>query len=265
MTASTPHLLRITSGRGRPRLDSTAWLACVLQIFRARWPGLLLVGALALAPGWLLGGAVIDDAWSLAIHVVVPWTATLVGEVAIVGLAVLALAGRPSEPLRMVLRGLWRLPVIGVALALRTAAVVGTLTLGGLAADHAGEYGSLVLVTSVILAAALWSAFSLAPAVIFCERVGPIQALIESSAITRNLRFTVFRSRLRLALFAALIGLLVDLVDAPTIRTAAERLLEVSWFAAGSLLTAVSYVILRARARRQRIETAALEIARAIE
>lgn len=267
MTApSAPHLLRITSGRGRPRLDATAWLACTLQIFRARWPGLLAVAALTLAPGWLLaGGPAPDGPVGVALRSLVPWTAALVGEVAILGLAVLALAGRRAEPLRMILRGLWRLPVIAVALALRLAAVVAILGLGGLAAERAGEYGSLVLCTAVIVALALASAFSLAPAVAFCERVGPIEALIESAAITRNLRLTVFRSRLRLALFAVVVGAGLQLLDAGVLRDLGERLLEVCWFTAGSLLTAVSYVILRARARRQRIEVAALEIARAIE
>lgn len=266
MTASTPHLRRITSGRGRPRLDATAWLACTLQIFRARWPGLLVIAGLCLAPGWLVGDAPAPEGpWGVALHVLVPWTAALIGEVAILGLAVLALAGRRSEPLRMILRGLWRLPVIAVALALRLAIVVGVLALGGLAADHAGEYASLILVTAVILALALASAFSLAPAVAFCERVGPLQALARSAAITRNLRLTVLRSRLRLALFAVALAVVLRWIDAPTIRAIGERLLELCWFTAGSLLTAVSYVILRARAHRQRIEVAALEIARAIE
>ncbi|MEZ4385039.1 MAG: hypothetical protein R3A79_27160 [Nannocystaceae bacterium] len=263
-TARSPHLLRITSGRGRPRLDSTAWVACALQILRARWIAVSTVGALALAPSWWLDLHPPAGDWGPALAVAIPWVAALLGESALLGSAALALDGRPSRPLKMIGHAIWRLPVMATAIFLRTAAVGGILGLGLLACDRAGDYGSLILVTAVILALAVSSAFSQATAVAFSERCGPIHALAVSVELTRDLRKTVLKAKFKLAALLILLGLLVGEIPWPELRLLGERALEVLWFAAGSLLTAVSHLVLRARAHRQRVESAAREIADAI-
>ena len=264
MTRS-PHLKRITSGRGRPRLDSTAWVACALQILRDRWLAVVAIGFLALLPAWYLGERLpIGEPWMPVVRFGVPWVASLLGESALLGVASQALAERPSRPLKMIAHALWRLPVMLLAIALRSAAVVGILALGALAADRAGEFASLVLVTAVMVAISASSALSLASAVAFCERCGPIHALAVSASLTRNLRMTVLKAQIKLVILLLIVGAAIGEIPWPTLREGAERLHEVVWFASGALLTSVSYLVLRARGHRQRVEVAAREIAEAI-
>jgi len=263
-SARSSHLLRITSGRGRPRLDSTAWVACTFQVLRVRWRAILGVGALALVPAWLLGERAPAGEWALAIKFGAPWIASVIGESALLGLAAGALAGDPSRPGRMLVRSLRRLPVIAAVIALRVLAVAVILALGLVAADRAGEFASLLIVAAVILALGISSAFSQASAVAFSGQCGPIEALRRSSELTHNLRFTVLKAKAKLGVLLLLIGAPISALGeiSPMLGQWGESLLEVLWFSTGALLTAVTFLVLSARSRRERIEVTAEAIAR---
>lgn len=261
------HVLRITSGRGRPRLDSTAWVACTFQILRARWVAVLGLGALALLPTWWLGEPDFSGPWGLAQGLGVPWVAGLLGESALLGISAHALAGRPSRPLQMVVRAIRRFPVMAAVILLRVLAVAGIVGLGLLAADRAGEYASLLLLATAIIALGVSSAFSQATAVAFCRRGGPLQALAVSAELTRDLRMTVLKAKAKLALLLILLGVAVSHVGeiSPLIERLGDGLLEVLWFSAGALLTSVSYLVCSARLQRERIEVVARGISDAID
>lgn len=255
-----PH--RIVSLRGRPRLDGNAWVAGTFQLLRSRAATVMIVGALALAPSWWLAGhgcPIEVDPPGVACGLMT-LTAALLGEGALVAVAMHTLAGRRAGVLGVLGRALGRLPAIAAALLLRALACAAIVILAALAAERAGEAASLVVVAGAAVAIGLWSAWSLAPAVALCEGASPIAALVQSASLTRDLRLTVLKSRLRLALLMVALAALAGAIEAPHARLLLGHVLEVLWFGLGALLTAVSYVHLRARARRQRLEEATAEV-----
>lgn len=255
-----PH--RIVSLRGRPRLDGNAWVAGTFQLLRSRAPTVMIVGALALAPSWWLArhGCPIEVGAPGIACGVMTLLAALVGEGALVVVAMHTLAGRRGGALGVLGRALGRLPAIAAALVLRALACAAIVVLAALAAERAGEAASLVAVAGAAVAIGLWSAWSLAPAIVLCEGASPIAALVQSAALTRDLRLTVLKSRLRLGLLMIALAVVVGAIEAPHARLLLGHVLEVLWFGLGALLTSVSYVHLRARDRRQRLEVAAAEV-----
>jgi len=223
---------------------------------------LLGISALSLAPAWWLGERVPTGEWALAVKFGVPWVAALIGESALLGLAAQTLADQPSRPFKMLVRALWKLPVMGAVIVMRILAVGSVLGLGLLAADHAGDYASLLVVTAVIIAIAVSSTLSQASAIAFCGRGGPIRALFLSAELTRDLRFTVFKARAKLVVILLLLSVAVDRIAefSPVLGIGGHYLLELLWFCTGALLTSVTFLVLRARRDRRRLEVTAGEI-----
>ncbi len=228
---------------------------------------MLGVGALALVPTWWLGAPHFSGPWGLVEGIGVPWVAGLIGESALLGIAAHALAGRPSRPFKMILRALRRFPVIAAVILLRVLAVAGILGLGLVAADHAGEYASLLLLAAGIIALGVSSAFSQATAVAFSQRGGPLRALAVSTELTRDLRMTVLKAKAKLALLLLLLGVAVSRLGeiSPLVERFGDGAIEVLWFSTGALLTSVSYLVCTARVERARIETVARGISEAID
>jgi len=255
---------RIVSLCGRPRLDSNAWVAGTFQIFRARPRSALFLGLCALAPSWWLADHPLPDDLSTAPHLVlsllVPLIASLLAEAILLVLVMHTLAGRRASAPRLLRTALTRLPAIAAAILLRTLAWLTILALALLAADHAGEFATLVLFGGVVIALGISSSYALAPVIALCERAGPRRALAASALLTRDLRLTVLKSRLKLFLLIAVLSLLAGAVHIAPLRDLLQRALEALWFSLGAILTAVAYLHLRARSRRQRLETAAAEI-----
>ncbi len=163
----------------------------------------------------------------------------------------------------MLTRALWKLPTMGAVIVLRILAVGGILSLGLLAADHAGEYASLLVMTAVIIAIAVSSALSQASAIAFCGRCGPIRALLLSAELTRDLRFTVFKARAKLVVLLLLLHVAIDRLAelSPLLGICGPYLLDLLWFCTGALLTSVTFLVLRARRDHKRLEATAGEIA----
>lgn len=223
---------------------------------------LLGISALSLAPTWWLGERAPTGEWALAFKFGVPWVAALIGESALLGVAAQTLAEHPSRPFQMLVRALWKLPIMGAVIVLRVLAVGSVLGLGLLAADHAGEYASLLVVTAVIIAIAVSSTLSQASSIAFCGRGGPIRALLLSVELTRNLRFTVFKAKAKLVGILLLFSVAVDRIAelSPPLGVCGQYVLELLWFCTGAILTSVTFLVLRARRDRQRLEVAAGEL-----
>lgn len=254
---------RIVSLCGRPRLDSNAWVAGTFQIFRARPRSALFLGLCALAPSWWLADHPLPDDLPTAPHLLltlVPLLASLLAEALLLVLVMHTLAGRRASASRLLLTALTRLPAIAAAILLRTLAWLTILALALLAADHAGEFATLVLFAGLVIALGISSSYALAPVIALCERASPLRALAASARLTHDLRLTVLKSRLKLFLLITALGLLAGAVHTPPLRDLLQRALEALWFSLGAILTAVAYLHLRARSRRQRLETAAAEI-----
>jgi hypothetical protein len=251
---------RIVSLCGRPRLDSNAWVAGTFQIFRARPRSALFLGLCALAPSWWLADHPLPDDLPTAPHLLltlVPLLASLLAEALLLVLVMHTLAGRRASASRLLLTALTRLPAIAAAILLRTLAWLTILALALLAAD---TLVSSTLVLSGLVIALGISSSTLSPVIALCERASPLRALAASARLTHDLRLTVLKSRLKLFLLITALGLLAGAVHTPPLRDLLQRALEALWFSLGAILTAVAYLHLRARSRRQRLETAAAEI-----
>lgn len=231
-----------------PAPASDGFLGPTFGAFFGQTASLLLLGALACSPHalaiWLRNGIPFASFWIHFGFGVLHLLVTGVG----IGVVVHHLANRRCDVGEMGARSLLRLPAMLVSALLSTLMVLGLLSLGMLAARHAGMLALFVVIATIIICAGLSAALRISVATAFIEGRSGIGSIARSLSLTRGRRLRIFGAEMILGLALTPLSMLLDTLQPGTLPYAAtEVAFGAASFAFSAAFSAVVYVRLRER------------------